>query len=676
MRNDAIGLFWEDAPHVIRKDKKKAVQKVVPPNPVWLSPDYLPNLKQAQEFKVPLMTDEDLVNACINKERLLFDIETYQNYFLASFRSAETGKVVYFEMTDEMPLDIEKLKWIMENFTTVGFNSLSYDLTVTAIALQGYNNLQLKNASDMLIRDQMRPVEVLRKYKTKLGKYDHIDLIEVAPLFASLKIYGARVHTPRLEDLPFEPDTILTPQQMDIVRWYNIEADLVSTGFLHHTLQEHLELRYSMSNEEGVDLRSKSDAQIAEAVFAAEYLRATGSKAQRVEIPVGTEYRYFTPHFIQFQTPLMQRALKIIQNTTFVVGEDGSIQLPPSVKNLMLEINKSVYRLGIGGLHSTEKQQAVVEDEEYILRDKDVTSFYPFIILNQGLYPKHLGPIFLQIYREIVMRRVAAKARGDKVIADSLKIVINGSYGKFGSKYSVLYSPDLIIQTTLTGQLSLLMLIERLELAGIQVVSANTDGIVIHCKRTMQEQMDAIVKQWELDVAFQTEETIYKGLYSRDVNNYIAVKEDCSVKTKGAYANPWNDSKNPAMRLHKNPVTTVCIDAVCDFLTTGKPIAEHIHGCRDIRKFVVVRSVTGGAVKVWDETNTEFLGKSIRWYYANDVEGNLVYAASGKKVPRSDGAMPCLTLPTEFPANVDYDWYIKESYKILLDIGAINENPC
>ena len=84
MRNDAIGLFWGDVPHVIRKDKKKAVQKVVPPDPVWLSPDYLPNLKEAQEFKVPLMTDEDLVNACINKERLLFDIETYQNYFLAS----------------------------------------------------------------------------------------------------------------------------------------------------------------------------------------------------------------------------------------------------------------------------------------------------------------------------------------------------------------------------------------------------------------------------------------------------------------------------------------------------------------------------------------------------------------------------------------------------------------
>ena len=64
----------------------------------------------------------------------------------------------------------------------------------------------------------------------------------------------------------------------------------------------------------------------------------------------------------------MQRALQIIQNSVFEVGESGSIDLPPSIKNLMLEINTSVYRMGIGGLHSTEKCQSVKEDEEYILR--------------------------------------------------------------------------------------------------------------------------------------------------------------------------------------------------------------------------------------------------------------------------------------------------------------------
>lgn len=63
----------------------------------------------------------------------------------------------------------------------------------------------------------------------------------------------------------------------------------------------------------------------------------------------------------------------------------------------------------------------------------------------------------------------------------TFKIVLNGTFGKLGSKYSFLYSPNLMIQVTITGQLALLMLIEALEAAGISVVSANTDGIVSRC---------------------------------------------------------------------------------------------------------------------------------------------------------------------------------------------------
>ena len=46
-----------------------------------------------------------------------------------------------------------------------------------------------------------------------------------------------------------------------------------------------------------------------------------------------------------------------------------------------------------------------------------------------------------------------------------------------------LYSPDLLINTTITGQLTLLMLIEMITLSGGKVKSANTDGIVILCNR-------------------------------------------------------------------------------------------------------------------------------------------------------------------------------------------------
>jgi hypothetical protein len=109
--------------------------------------------------------------------------------------------------------------------------------------------------------------------------------------------------------------------------------------------------------------------------------------------------------------------------------------------------------MGIGGLHSSEQRQALVSDSDHVLIDRDVTSYYPAIILEGNLSPLHLRErdAFIRVFRSIVQRRVEAKKKGDSVVANALKIVANGSFGKLGSRYSVLYSPHLMIQVTLTG---------------------------------------------------------------------------------------------------------------------------------------------------------------------------------------------------------------------------------
>lgn len=667
LRRDALGMFWEDKPPPPKETTEKP--KRVPPEAVWLQADYLPGLEEALRFSVDLMSDGELLQAAATRDRLVYDIECFQNYFLASFRSLATGKAAYFETWDGgPPLDTNRFGWILQNCTTVGFNSLSYDLPITFLALAGKPPALLHVATKKIILENWRGSDVLKQYKVKAFKVDHIDLIEVAPLRASLKIYGGRLHTPRMQDLPFHPDTALSADQRAIVRWYNINSDLTATAFLHECLKEHLDLRYALSNEIGIDLRSKSDAQIAEAVIGAEYRRLTGQRAGKPVIDVGTAYRYKVPHFIRYQSPLMNWALGVVADAPFVVDETGSIGMPEEVKALKLEINGSVYRMGIGGLHSSESTVAHVADADYFLEDRDVTSYYPYIILNLGLFPQHLGPLFLQIYKGIVDRRIAAKTAGDKVTADSLKITVNGSFGKLGSKYSILYSPDLLIQVTVTGQLALLMLIERLELGGIHVVSANTDGIVIKCLRTRKADMEAIITQWERDTGFPTEGTTYKGVYSRDVNNYIAVKDDGTTKCKGAYANPWATTKNLGERLHKNPTNIVCVEAVEAFLTKNVPLSTTIRSCGNIAKFISVRSVKGGAVKVWPD-RTEYLGKSVRWYYAAGVEGEIIYASNGHTVPRSIGAKPLMDLPNLLPTDINFEWYEAEAQKILDEVG-------
>lgn len=674
MRPDALGLWWRDEPVV--KVLKEAKPKRTPPEPVWLLPSYLPGLEEAQKFDVHVMSEAELWQAKVNGEKLLVDVESYWNYFLVSFRSYHTGHVVYLEMGTDGSINREKLNWIVHNFTTIGFNSDNYDIPMIAMAIAGKSCVQIKAATNKIIKEDWRPYEVLKSYKVKqLKDIDHIDLIEVAPLQASLKIYGGRLHVPKMQDLPFAPETILSADQMSIIRWYNIN-DLTQTAFLYQALLEQISLRESMSVRYGIDLRSHSDAQVAEAVIGHEITKLNHAKPQKPVIAPGTAYYYKVPQFIQFETPLMNAALDIVRRAKFVVEEHGGVGLPKELAKLQLQIADNRYRMGIGGLHSTETHVAHVAGSDMLIKDVDVTSYYPQIILNQQLYPSHLGPAFLRVYKPLVDQRVTAKEMGLKVEADSLKIVVNGSYGKLGSKWSILYSPDLLIQVTMTGQLALLMLIEMLELRGIRVVSANTDGVVMLCPKSRQEEVNYYIKEWERRTSFKTEETQYMAYYGRDVNNYIAVKKKQDketkqwldkvdgVKAKGAYANPWNDPKLAIFRMHKNPVTTVCIEAVELLLTKNVPIEDTIRNCKDIRKFIAVRKVKKGAVK-----NGEYLGESIRWYYATDQTGEMVYASSGNKVPRSDGARALLTLPDQFPDDVDFDWYEKEANDILADIA-------
>lgn len=259
------------------------------------------------------------------------------------------------------------------------------------------------------------------------------------------------------------------------------------------------------------------------------------------------------------------------------------------------------------------------------------------------------------------LKRQAALAKNE---AEAKKLNLNGSFGKFGSAYSVLYSPDLMIQTTITGQLAILMLIERLELAGFHVISANTDGFITRVQRSRREEYNVILMDWEFDTLLELEKTFLKGLYSRDVNNFIAIGMDGKVKTKGAFA-PAGPGLRGADGMKKNPNCEITIDAVVAFLKTGKPLEQTIRECRDIRKFVTIRTVRGGAL----DQNGEYLGKAIRWAYGTEHKAGLSYKLTGNAVPKSDGAMALMTLPDEFPDGIDFKWYVREATAILEDIG-------
>ena len=257
------------------------------------------------------------------------------------------------------------------------------------------------------------------------------------------------------------------------------------------------------------------------------------------------------------------------------------------------------------------------------------------------------------------------------VEAECLKITANGTFGKTGSPFSVIYAPEMTIQITVGGQLYLLMLIEAMEQEGIRVISANTDGIVMYLRKDQIEIYEQIIEWWQNTTGFITEESRYKAIYSRDVNAYLAVGEDGKVKGKNILYDPWRGSspKDAYWRFQKNPNMQICVEAVELYITNGVPIEKTIRDCKDFTKFVVVKNVKGGAHK-----DREYLGKVVRWYYATNVIGTINYILSGNKVPDTDNAKPAMDLPDAFPSDINYQVYIDKAIELCYDIGLIKRS--
>lgn len=616
----------------------------------------------------------------------VMDTECYPNYWSIAFRDIATKRVVRLRRTPTEELDRHRLAKIMRNWRIVTFKGISYDGPMIALAMTGATNAALKNASDELILTDIPYWQFMRNRDLELPDFiDMIDWMEVSPGSPgkpSLKLYAGRLHSKRMQELPFTPDTHLTIEEIVVLEnYHDNDLEVTEDGFFE--LKAQIELRAIMSDEYGVDLRSKSDAQVAEAVIKAEIERMTGKRLWKPDVKAGI-FHYTPPPYVKFKTPAMQEMLKRLVGSKFTIKSNGEVAEPEWLSGFEMPIGAGVFRMGIGGLHSSEKKMSQVADDDYLLLDRDVTSYYPAIILMMRLFPKHIGQVFLKVYQRIFERRLHAKAMakkckdaGDKAgalhwgnIAETLKIVLNGSFGKFGSPYSVLYSPDLMIATTITGQLSVLMLIEDLFLRNMEVVSANTDGFVTKVPRSKLDLFHSMIFDWECDTGLGTEETEYKALYSQGVNAYLGIDSEGNPKRKGKNFTPAGPGLKGASGMKKNPYVEICALAVIAYLKDGTPLEDTIQESRDFRHFVAVQRVNGGA-----EKDGEFVAKALRWYYSTETNTAIYRADNGNTVPRSIGAKVCLEMPAEFPDDIDYDWYVREAVAILEDFGHQVEDP-
>lgn len=636
------------------------------------------------------------------------DTECYRNYWLCKFREPD-GSFREFEIRPGRSLpSVMVLRMYLAMHEVVTFNGNNYDVPMIAAACHLLNSPHLgpheitralKAYSDSIIVGRVRSWEFYKLHNVpEIQNLKHIDLFEVAPgVGIGLKMYMCRMGSRTIQDLPVDPSADLTEQEMDGINWY-CGNDLQGTYELAQECKKRLDVRRAIGAEYGIDVMSKSDAQIAESVIKAQL----PFRPQKEVYPHGYQFHYVAPDFIRFETQQMNDVLRTILTTPFTVNDTSQLKtseddviydsdgkkvktgiiIPAAIAGTDIRIGDSVYRLGIGGLHSSEKSVWYrSEPGKWSLDDFDVGSYYPSLILLMNMYPRAIGPDFIKIYRKVYEDRLHAKRMGAsgcadakdwKVKADSLKITLNGAFGKLGSKYSILFAPELLIRTTITGQLALLMLIEALEQRGIPVVSANTDGIILKTPAGMEAFRDSIIKWWEQSTGLEMEQTPYTAIFNRDVNNYIAFKPDGKWKAKGCFG---ESGVSPAASPSgKHPDREICAEAVIAYLAHGTPLYTTIRACRDIKKFVTVRQVGNGG-GVW-EGDGQYLGKAVRWYYGRNSHhairsAKLNTKGVGNMVAGSTGSVPCMVLPDTLPDDIDYGYYEREAYKMLLDIGVV-----
>ena len=625
------------------------------------------------------------------KNTIAFDIEIYHGFAFIGMKciaGEHAGKRLAFEYSSRKDFDRARVRKILRRNRMVGFNSNNYDLPIIHLMLKGADHETLKQASDNIIMGGMKSWEFYRHYEIEPLKLDHIDLIEPNPAVnTGLKALNGRLHGRRLQDLPIDPHATPTEAEMDQLIDYCLISDLDATHLLWDSMQEQITLREAMGAIYKQDFRSKSDAQMGEAIVKSTVEQIKGTRLSKPTFNAGFSFKYNIPEFISFRTKQLRDVLETIRNTNFVLGRSAKIDLPKSITELKLKIGETEYQMGIGGLHSTEKCRVVRSSDTHVLLDGDCASQYPSIIMKLGLFPKAMGKDFLGVYKSLLDKRLAAKRSGDKITNLGLKISINGIYGKLGSPYSTLYAPHLMVSVTLTGQLTLLMLIERLESVGVKVMSGNTDGIVFLCPREMfngfvmeagkptarlnPSPLQDVVEWWEKTTSFDLEFGEFDAVYSRDVNCYLALKPGGKAKRKGFIANHWEQGSpdfDPTSQMKKNPEMTVVGDACLAFLRDGTRPEEFIHRYTDVRGFIGLTRVTGGAT--W---RGEYLGKVVRFYWSTDGDPILRKTPNKQgthaRVAKTEGAKPLMTMDGTLPDDIDYQHYVDHAWDVIRSLG-------
>jgi hypothetical protein len=603
---------------------------------------------------------------------VIYDVETPPNYFCVTFKQVNKDNIWRFQIDTERNINDQlKLREFIKDKRLVGFNNKPFDdHIINHIAEADYevSNLEIYQLAQEIINEN--------KFSPYKNSLDLMKLLYLDKIMKGLKQVAINLQHELIQDLPYAYNKFLTTEEKNEVLEYNLNDVLITERIFNHSKEEIL-IRLEAEKLYGINAISESRSGLANRIAEKLYADRLGlegedkydfKKIKTERDSINLDNVVYDKYKTIFKTKNIQQFVKhLCKQTVYPDGEKISIDFP------ILNIGGLPLQFGAGGIHSVDAPGYYIRSKGKVLRDADVTSFYPFQIIQNAICPAHLNKqAFLGMYLEdMILPRVAAKKEGKKGRAEILKIVINAIYGKFTSKFHWLRDPLCGLQVTINCQLALVYLIEKLHLAGIEVISANTDGVVSYFDESQENKYNQICKSWENETRFELEFTDYDLYVRRDVNNYMARTLDGKVKTKGDFT---DDGYTNLSKGYDPPIIARAIKQyylnntlVDETIRSSNNIHDYCKSQKSDSKFSVYFKYADSK----RNTIVKKLSKTNRYYISNGRDAGTIYKESGGKVHEleADGfvilANDLRLFQLTETNKIDYSYYKRRANKII-----------
>ena len=612
----------------------------------------------------------------------VYDIETYPNVFTLAVEHAQAPLNWSFEISDwrnDSRDIIAFLQFLKEtNARCVGFNNLGFDYPVLHTLIRmGHSDAKTLYQKAMAIINsqdedggrwmhQVKPSDQFVQ-QIDLFKIHHFDNKARA---TSLKMLEFNMRSDTIEDLPFPVGTVLSREQIEVLKSYNAKDVRETKAFLHKSMGM-IAFREELTHKYQRDFMNHNDTKIGKDYFVMKLEEAgvscydfgpRGRTPRQTKRPVIALKDAILP-WIEFEQPEFNRVLNWLKAQSITETKGVFTDLTAS-------INGFTFVFGLGGIHGSIESEVIESDGEYVIVDLDVTSYYPNLAITNGFHPAHLGKEFVSIYKFLFEQRKSYPKKSAE--SAMLKLALNGVYGDSNNQFSVFYDPLFTMSITLNGQLLLCLLAEGLmHIPGLRLIQVNTDGLTVRVPRSQKMLVDLARAAWQLRTGLNLEEAIYKAMMVRDVNNYIGVFMDGSTKRKGAYEYD--------MEWHQNAGGLVIAKVAEKVLVEGAPIRKTLEQWPDIMDFMLRTKVPRSSHLAieWDNQQPQKIQNITRYYicegggrlfkYMPPLKGKTEWRKIG--VESGWGVQVCNDISDAGKSPVDFDYYVREVEKLCLGLA-------